>query len=150
MLVNHSPGGGRLKRELLLIRVGLLVAIIRIALWVRPWPGVLRLVRWLPSSVLSIARSRDFSADDLVWAVATSSRLVPFATCLTQSLALQCVLVTSDRSCRVQIGVAKDARGKFQSHAWVEHDGHPLLSTPVEVMRYARLLTVQGAPSPHQ
>lgn len=144
-----SPHGllGRLgsSGHLLLIRVGLLVAIIRVALWVRPWPDVLRLVRWLPFSVLSFARSRHLSADHLAWVVRTSSRLVPAATCLTQSLALQCVLTTAGRPCRVQIGVAKDARGKFQSHAWVEHDGHTLLSTPVEVMRYARLLTLEGA-----
>jgi hypothetical protein len=107
----------------------------------------LRLVRWLPFSVLSLPPSRHLSADPLAWAVRTSSRLVPAATCLTQSLALQCVLTTAGRPCRVEIGVAKDARGKFQSHACVEHDGHTLLTTPTEVTRYARLLTLPAPAS---
>lgn len=126
----------------LLVRVGVLVTIIRLALWLRPWPSLLRLVRRLPCTVWASAGPGDFSADRLAWAVRTSSRLVPSATCLTQSLALQCLLTAAGRRCSVEIGVAKNARGEFQAHAWVEHDGTALLSTPAEVTRYARSLTL--------
>jgi hypothetical protein len=126
---------------MLLVRTGLLVAVIRLLLSVRSWPSALRLVRALPAHLSSV-RSRGFSAERLAWAVRHSSRLVPAATCLTQSLALQCALTASGLSSRVEIGVAKEPGGEFQSHAWVEHAGRTLLSPPAEVLRYSRLLTV--------
>ena len=130
---------------MLLIRIGLLVVVIRLVLSVRSWPSALRLVRAL-SAHLSSVRSRRFSAERLAWAVRHSSRLVPAATCLTQSLALQCALTAAGLSSRVEIGVAKKPGGEFQAHAWVEHAGHTLLSTPAEVQRYLRLLTVYAHP----
>jgi hypothetical protein len=127
----------------LLVRTGLLVAVIRLVLSVRPWPSALYLVRTLPTR-LSSSKSRRFSPERLAWAVRNSSRLVPKATCLTQSLALQCALTAAGLSSRVEIGVAKEPGGEFQSHAWVEHAGQTLLSPPVEVRRYSRLLTVHA------
>jgi hypothetical protein len=129
----------------LLLRVGLLLAVIRVVLWTRPWPSVLRFVQALPPRLPRLGAG-PFSADRLAWAVGHSSRLVPAATCLTQSLALQCALTAAGLSSRVEIGVAKEPNGEFQSHAWVEHDGHMLLSPPVDVMRYTRLFTLQSPP----
>jgi hypothetical protein len=128
----------------LLLRIGLLVAVVRVVLWTRPWPSALRLARALPLSRLSFPRSYRPSADRLAWAVRHSSRLVPAATCLTQSLALQCALTAAGLPSRLEIGVAKAAGGELQSHAWVEHDGHTLLSTSTEVERYSRLLTLRS------
>jgi hypothetical protein len=128
----------------LLLRIGLLVAVVRVVLWTRPWPSALRLARALPFSRFYFPRSRQPSADRLAWAVRHSSRLVPAATCLTQSLALQCALTAAGLPSRVEIGVAKSASGEFQSHAWVEHDGHALLSTPTEIQGYSRLLTLRA------
>ncbi len=64
------------------------------------------------------------------------------ASCLTQSLALQCLLARSGRSSQVHIGVKKDAAAGFQSHAWVECEGRMLLSAPYEVAEYSRLLAL--------
>ena len=131
----------------LLLRAGLVVAFIRLVLWTRPWPSVVRFVQVLPP--LPSLGAGPFSADRLAWAVRQSSRLVPAATCLTQSLALQCALTAAGLPSSVEIGVAKEPTGEFQSHAWVEHDGHTLLSPPADVMRYTRLLTLP-APTPTQ
>src|SRR5262249_26147483 len=86
----------------LLLRIGALVAVVRVVLWTRPWPRVLRLVRALPMVLRprhegargcpDAARDWYLSADRATWAVRHASRLVPAATCLTQSLALQCAL----------------------------------------------------------
>ena len=127
----------------LLVGTGLLVAVVRLLLWVRSWPSALRLVRALPAHLPSV-RSRGLSAERLAWAVRHSSRLVPAATCLTQSLALQCALTAAGFSSRVEIGVAKEPGGEFQSHAWVEHAGRTLLSRRADVLRYSRLLTVHA------
>ena len=133
---------------MLLLHTGVLVAAIRVVLWMRRWPSALWLVQALPFSRLPSPRSRRFSPDRLAWAVRHSSRLVPAATCLTQSLALQCALTAMGLSSSVEIGVAKEACGKFQAHAWVEHDGRTLLSTPAEVLHYSRLLTLPSRRRP--
>jgi len=83
----------------------------------------------------------------LVWAVRAASRRIPAASCLTQSLALHCLLARAGHRSEIRIGVAKNAEAGFQAHAWVEYAGQPLLSIPEEVERYVRLLTVEGKPA---
>jgi hypothetical protein len=127
--------------RMLLVRTGVLVARVRVLLFTRPWPGALRAAHALPFSTGSFPRSHRVSPDRLAWAVRHASRFVPAATCLTQSLALQCALTAQGFSSRIHIGVAK-VDGTFRAHAWVEHDGRTLLSTPGEVLQYARSLTL--------
>lgn len=128
----------------LILRTLPLVAVIRAALWVVPLRGVGRLMRaceHLPFSV-----PNDLPVSRLEWAVRAASRRVPAATCLTQALALQFLLVRSGRSSEVHIGVRKDAEAGLQSHAWVECDGRTLLSAPSEIIGYSRLLALGARP----
>jgi hypothetical protein len=78
-------------------------------------------------------------AERLVWAVQSASRRIPKATCLTQSLALQCLMTRAGYSAQVHIGVSKDSKVGFKAHAWVEYEGRPLLSSPAELGEYAWL-----------
>jgi hypothetical protein len=132
---------------MLLVRAGLLVAVIRLVLWTRPWPSALRTARCFPFSRLFPSARRE-SADRLAWAVGRASLLVPVATCLTQSLALQCALTAAGLSSSVEIGVAKEAGGEFRAHAWVEQGGRVLLSTQSEIRSYTRMLTLKALPTP--
>ena len=132
--------------RMLLVRAGFLVALVRLILFTRPWPEALRATRALPCSALSFTRARRMSPDRLAWAVRHASRVVPAATCLTQSLALQCALSAAGLSSRIQIGVAT-VEGAFRAHAWVEHEGRTFLSTPGEVQHYARSLTLDATPA---
>jgi len=81
----------------------------------------------------------------LVWAVRAASGRIPAASCLTQSLALHCLLARAGHRAEVRIGVTME--GGFGAHAWVEYAGQPLLSRPEEVERYVQLLTVEGQPA---
>lgn len=83
----------------------------------------------------------------LVWAVRAASRRIPAASCLTQSLALHCLLTRAGHRSDIRIGVAKDAEAGFGAHAWVEYAGQPLLSGPEEVERYVRILTMEDKPA---
>jgi hypothetical protein len=47
--------------------------------------------------------------------------------CLMRSLVLLRMLARRDVVCRLVIGVRPGE--KFEAHAWIEHDGHPLLPT---------------------
>jgi hypothetical protein len=138
-LVNLSPA-----ERGLILRTLPLVAAIRVALWVAPLRRVGRLIRACEHLPLFVPG--DLPVSRLEWAVRAASRRVPMASCLTQALALQFVLVRSGRSSEVHIGVRKDAAAGFQSHAWVECEGRMLLSAPSEIVGYSRLLALEVRP----
>jgi len=128
----------------LVLRTLPLVAAIRVALWVVPLrrvQGFMRAAARVPFSVPT-----DLPVPRLVWAVRAASRRIPMATCLTQSLALQFLLLRTGRSSEVHIGVRKNAEAGFQSHAWVECEGNFLLSAPSEVIGYSRVLALAVRP----
>jgi Transglutaminase-like superfamily len=125
----------------LLLKSGILLAAYRIALWVLPWN---RMAVSRPSPRES--REDRSSVESLEWAVRTARRMVPFATCLTQALALHHLLARAGYESSIHIGVAKSEGRGFEAHAWVEHAGVTLLSSPSEVAHYSRLLALR-APS---
>lgn len=108
------------------------VARVRLALWVLPWP------RLTPSIIVSRnGTSLSPSPECLESAVRIVSRAIPYATCLTQALALQRLLARYGYRAIVQIGVCK-VDGRFLAHAWVEHRGRTFLGTSENVARYSR------------
>jgi hypothetical protein len=117
----------------------LVVSAIRIALWTASFQRVRSLVE--RPHRLPIAVSPRMPVSRFVWAVRAASRRVPGATCLTQSLALYCLLTHAGRAAEVHIGVMKDPDRGLVAHAWVEHAGRTLLSGRTETGRYARLLS---------
>ena len=125
----------------LLLKAGILLAVYRITLWVLPWNRV-AVSRPSPGE----SRADRSSVESLEWAVRTARRMVPFATCLTQALALHHLLARAGYESSIHIGVAKTAVRGFEAHAWVEHAGVTLLSSPSEVAHYSRLLALR-APS---
>jgi hypothetical protein len=122
----------------LVLRTLPLVAGIRVGLWIVPF-------RRLQAILGSLARlplyvPPDMPVSRLVWAVRAASRRVPAASCLTQALALQCLLTRAGRASEIHIGVARDPQTGFQAHAWVECAGTTLLSDPAEMGRYVTIL----------
>jgi hypothetical protein len=113
-----------------------------VALWIFPFRELQRVIS--SRGRLPLAVSPDVPVGRLVWAVRAASRRIPAASCLTQSLALHCLLSSAGHHSEVRIGVGKDMEGRFAAHAWVECAGQPLLSGPEEVERYVQLLTVEG------
>ena len=125
----------------LALRALLLVTTIRVALWVLPFKQMRRLTGdW---KKVPLAVSHEMPVSRLVWAVRAASRRVPGATCLTQSLALHCLLTRAGHHSQLRIGANKDQEGRFQAHAWVEYEGEPLLSSAGEIASYAHLLAME-------
>jgi hypothetical protein len=109
-------------RRLLIAAVGLL-ACVRLALWLFPFQVVRNIL-----ATLSPGKRRDHAADPaytrrVACAVERASRCVPFATCLPQALAAECLLRRDGYPTQLRIGVAKDLDGQFLAHAWIESDG---------------------------
>jgi hypothetical protein len=127
--------------QALVMWAAMVVIFVRVFLWLTP-RSTLRYVRALASSVL-LPRWRNVSADRIAWGVRIASRPIPAATCLTQALALQCLLARSGRLSVVPIGVRRDSRG-VQVHAWVELDGQIVLDTSGMASCFVRLATLQA------
>lgn len=131
----------RADERALALRALLLVTTIRVALWIMPFKKLRQLTGDWKNVPLAV--SRDMPVSRLVWAVGAASRRVPGATCLTQSLALHCLLTRAGHHSLLRIGANKDQAGKFQAHAWVEYEGEPLLSSADEVASYAHVLAME-------
>jgi len=101
----------RVERRILM-RVGFVVGVTRAALWLLSADSARRVSA-------RVARGTAGSLEQLVWAVKAVSRYLPHATCLTQALAAQALLVQSGVPAQVEIGVAKEGLHHLQSHAWV-------------------------------
>jgi hypothetical protein len=121
--------------RLLLLQVLCVVGVARVGLWVLPVAMASR-----ATMMIAPAKGR-VSVKHLVWAVQVVSRYLPGATCLTQAVALQALLVRSGHQSRVEIGVAKES-GRFKAHAWVVYRNEILVGGP-DIMRYAPLTTLE-------
>jgi hypothetical protein len=122
----------------------LLVSAIRVGLWAVPFDRMRRVLGERGRVPFSV--SSQIPVGRLVWAVRAASRRIPGATCLTQSLALYCLLIQAGRAAEVHIGATKDPERGFLAHAWVEHAGRVWLSGRTETARFARLHS-WGGPS---
>ena len=82
-------------------------------------------------------------ADPLIvaWSVKQVSRLIPFASCLTQALATKLYFSRMGSDCTINIGVRTEPSGKFFAHAWVLYDGDILLGGDKEDLSRFKLLT---------
>jgi len=71
------------------------------------------------------------NAQRIGWAVGVAARRMPFAfSCLTQALTA-CILLRRDgHRAALRLGAARDARGRFTAHAWVENEGTVLVGAP--------------------
>lgn len=96
------------------------------------------------SKRLSTVKFEAVPISRLVWSVSAASKRVPAASCLTQSMALHYLLTRTGHRSQIRFGVTNDHPAGFSAHAWVEHEGQPLLSTASELERYVRVLAVEN------
>lgn len=83
------------------------------------------------------------NAEPLAWAVATVSRLVPAATCLTQALALQALLGRSGERSTLHVGFLRESTGEVRGHAWLEWRGRVLIGGNSS-SAFTRLIALDG------
>ncbi len=110
----------------MLAKVLALVVLVRAGLTLLPFrvlrKGISRLM--VPGRVPA---HQVMSPQRISWMVMAASRYVPRATCMTQALAAQILLVRRGYDAMLRIGVARDNRGAFVAHAWVEQDGRVIV-----------------------
>ena len=120
--------------------------------------AVLTLVR-LGLSTLGLARLRRLALPDvmphhpaagtdpirMIRAVRVASRVVPFASCLTQAQGAQIMLARHGVETTVCLGVRDAADGELAAHAWLNSDGEIVLGGSSRELAGFRLLTELGA-----
>lgn len=129
-------------RQLLLATLGLLTAV-RLGLWLLPFRRVLQLLAYIsqptPGQQASTAVSR------IVWAVEVVSRCMPGEVkCLARALVTQVLMNRCGYLAHLRIGVAKDAQGTLQAHAWIEHQGKVAIGQLADLSRYVPLPSIEG------
>ncbi len=121
-LLQLSPEDRRL-----LIRASLLLALVRLGLWLLPFQTQKRLLdlldrrRYPPPEAASPIPGR------IAWAVDLAARHIPRASCLTQALAAKALLAKAGYSSHLHLGVCKGERGTLQAHAWLRSQDKTLV-----------------------
>ena len=115
------------------------VAGARLALWMLPFQILRRLMDRFAVPRLAVHRDarQAFSVKRMAWSIQAAARRVPYASCLTQALALHWRLARAGQKSVVCIGVAKGETERLDAHAWLEHEGRILVGDDGQLARYA-------------
>ncbi len=106
----------------LALRAACWLVLARLALSTLPFARVQELAA-LASRRMPIA---GLAPGRVAWAVETTARSIPGASCLTQALAADVLLRRQGETPALRIGVATDSED-FEAHAWLELHGRPLV-----------------------
>jgi hypothetical protein len=132
----------------LLAEAGLLLVLIRIGLWLLPYPMLRRVL----DRVRSSGREPPREFPTLVsWAVTAVARRLPGMTCLVQSLTAQTLLHRRGFRADLRIGVqgrAKSAARPLEAHAWVECEGRVVVGEVQNLADYTVLTRTAPLASP--
>lgn len=108
----------------LLVSAAFCLGVMRLGLWVLPFRTLLRHLPQVTAGRDRLCGSDHLPAEQLAWAVGVASRYLPGSgNCLVRALATRVMLARRGYLAHLRIGVAKDAGGRFQAHAWVECEG---------------------------
>jgi hypothetical protein len=114
------------ERQLFLHALALL-SLIRLGLWRLSFHDLRCRLARLPLNS-SRQSTSPVAIKTIVWAVEAASRLQPGGVkCLAQALATQYLLALNGYVAHLRIGVAKEASGKLEAHAWVEYQGKVII-----------------------
>lgn len=109
--------GNRMKTVALLALAVTVIGVVRIALSFLGFKFIRRILSNLSSAAPH--KSDDAVIATVGWMVDKASRRVPGASCLTQAIAAQTLLIMKGIGSTVHIGALKNVDGKFQAHAWL-------------------------------
>lgn len=122
-----------------LLLVTLLLVGFRLSLWIFSWK-ILRTVppqigAWLKNSL----RDRVIPIAQPIWSIQVMSRYIPKATCLTQALAAQTLLLACGYDACLCLGVSLNAKNKLEAHAWVTSSDRVVIGNLPNLSRFTAL-----------
>ncbi|NET30807.1 MAG: lasso peptide biosynthesis B2 protein [Cyanothece sp. SIO1E1] len=130
----------------LLVKAFILLGFVRLGLWLLPFRILLQLLTKISHTICKLRGLKPVSIGKVIWAVNLSTRWIPGgAKCLARALTTQFFLQRSGYSSELRIGVAKDAIGKLEAHAWIEIQGQVVIGHLSDLSRYTTLPSFEGA-----
>jgi len=128
--------------KLLFLQTMLVLTSVTLGLRTIPW---LKLQRLLLNIANWHARSavRRVSLQSITRSIRTASYYIPKATCLPQALTAQHLLIWNSYPADFQIGVAKDANGKLEAHAWVTSQNKIIAGGERAINRFVSLTAME-------
>ncbi|HEV7588568.1 MAG TPA: lasso peptide biosynthesis B2 protein [Longimicrobium sp.] len=106
-----------------------LLPLFRLMLLMGPFEAVHRHAR---AAARRSAAPREEVAAAVGWAVAAAARRLPFASCLSQALAVQFLLARRGIESTLWLGARRTEVGRFSAHAWVRCGGRFVIGGPTE------------------
>ncbi|MBW4566620.1 MAG: lasso peptide biosynthesis B2 protein [Tolypothrix carrinoi HA7290-LM1] len=133
---------GASDRQLLIMTL-ILLATIRLGLWLMPFGTLLKLIAKISrqSDRLQVTQ---VSVRKISWAVKAVSRYMPGVKCLARALTTQVLMNRNGHSCELRIGVAKGEKGILEAHAWIEHEGLIVMGYLTDLSRFMPLPSLEG------
>jgi hypothetical protein len=129
--------------KLLFLQTMFVLASVTLGLRAIPWlklqSFLLQLANW---HVPSVARRR-VSPRSITRSIRAASHYIPKATCLPQALTAQHLLIWNGYPADFQIGVAKDANGKLEAHAWVTSQNKIIVGGEQTINRFVSLSAME-------
>lgn len=120
------------KSKWLLIESIVLLALARVAVAMAPFST---LQSWVTRTT-KLKTRRNFSREEIGWAVSRASRFVPRSTCLAEALATQVLLSRAGYASMIRVGIRKREDAEFTAHAWVESEGKVIAGGKEDVDKY--------------
>lgn len=137
----------------LLIRLGGLLILIRLGLWLLPFPRLRQLLYRLGQPQPAQPTTPMAELARLAWATSKMGRFIlADKPCLTQALAVQLLFARRGQPAELRIGVRKQANGRstpstpspLEAHAWVEIDGQVVIGGADSPREFTVLPSIEG------
>ena len=131
------------KERQLLVEAFALLGAIRFGLWLLPFSVLRR--RLATINQTNFKPDNAFTIDQIVEAVNRSNYYLPGDTnCLAKALVTQLLMLQYGHSSKLRIGVAKDEKGQFEAHAWVESQDQIVIGNLTDLERYTPMPSLAG------
>ncbi|WP_187428527.1 hypothetical protein ROLI_044550 [Roseobacter fucihabitans] len=103
----------------------LVILVVRIGLWITKYQRIrAALVQACPADPQYERRA---TVARITHAVAHIARLIPDASCLTQTISCQAILSWKGIPSTITMGLKKDQHGALKAHAWLSWNDHVVL-----------------------
>lgn len=127
-------------RRHLLAKSAILLAAVRLSLWLLPFRVVRRVIAKMSHSTHSFSETSQTYTDQVAWSVSAIGRHFPIlGHCLTQALATQALLGKHGQPVNLRIGVLRTDEGTLRAHAWVESQGRIIVGGAADISQYTPL-----------
>ncbi|MBW4477282.1 MAG: lasso peptide biosynthesis B2 protein [Tolypothrix brevis GSE-NOS-MK-07-07A] len=132
---------GASDRQLLIMTL-IILATIRLGLWLIPFHTLLKVLAKISRDRLKV--TNPVSVRKISCSVNAVSRYMPGVKCLARALTTQVLMSRYGHSCELRIGVAKGEKGTLEAHAWVEYQGLIVIGNLTDLSRFMPLPSLQG------